>query len=300
VNQRAPGFSRTVYVALALVVLLGAVAVASRGHTAPATGSGHARQPVQILFDVVFTLGVVGGIAMLVGVAFIHAKSQPVQRKTSMRPFLILGVFSVLLATGLVVLPKFHRLTPKADKPVDVSGRLPSASRNAALDRAKEPVFHWSVAAATIALLLAAFTLMIVRERRRRKGTAREWALAMQLANVLDDTLDDLRAEPDPRRAVIAAYARMERALAAHGLPRRESEAPLEYLARVLTDLHASEKAIRGLTDLFAVAKFSDHPIGPANKEQAIRALESLRDDLRAISAHEPPPLKRVPAEAVP
>ena len=37
-------------------------------------------------------------------------------------------------------------------------------------------------------------------------------------ADVLDETLDDLRAETDPRRAVIAAYARMERALAAFGL----------------------------------------------------------------------------------
>ena len=34
---------------------------------------------------------------------------------------------------------------------------------------------------------------------------------------VLDETLDDLRAEPDARRAIIAAYARLERVLAAHG-----------------------------------------------------------------------------------
>ena len=39
-------------------------------------------------------------------------------------------------------------------------------------------------------------------------------ALLPALADVLDETLDDLRAEADPRRAVIAAYARMERALA--------------------------------------------------------------------------------------
>jgi hypothetical protein len=170
----------------------------------------------------------------------------------------------------------------------------------AALDQAQTPVFHWTVALGTIALLIAAFAVLIVRERRRRKGNAREWALAVELAGVLDDTLDDLRAEPDPRRAIIAAYARMERALAAHGLPRRTSEAPLEYLARVLTDLQASEQAIRGLTDLFALAKFSDHPIGPTMKERAIQALESLRDDLRAISKDDPPVLKRVPAEAVP
>ncbi len=60
------------------------------------------------------------------------------------------------------------------------------------------------------------------------------------LADVLEETLDDLRAEIDPRRAVIAAYARMERALAAFGLPRSPSEAPDEYLQRIFVDLDVS------------------------------------------------------------
>jgi hypothetical protein len=34
--------------------------------------------------------------------------------------------------------------------------------------------------------------------------------LVAELAALLDDTLDDLRAEPDPRRAIVAAYAHME------------------------------------------------------------------------------------------
>ena len=63
------------------------------------------------------------------------------------------------------------------------------------------------------------------------------------LADVLDETLDDLRAETDPRRAVIAAYARMERALAAYGLPRSPAEAPDEYLQRIFADLEVSRRA---------------------------------------------------------
>ena len=64
-----------------------------------------------------------------------------------------------------------------------------------------------------------------------------EESLLPALADVLDETLDDLRAERDPRRAVIAAYARMERALAAYGFPRDAAEAPDEYLERILADL---------------------------------------------------------------
>jgi hypothetical protein len=79
---------------------------------------------------------------------------------------------------------------------------------------------------------------------------------------------------------VIAAYARMERALAAHGLPREPSEAPHEYLARVLAELDASAGSVRHLTVLFERAKFSPHLIDLAMKEEAIEALVRLRDEL--------------------
>jgi hypothetical protein len=106
--------------------------------------------------------------------------------------------------------------------------------------------------------------------------------IAEELSHVLDDSLEDLRAEPDPRRAVIAAYARMERALAWFGLPRRAFEAPLEYLSRVLVELRASAESVRRLTSLFERAKFSTHEIGPTLKEDAIDALVTVRDELRA------------------
>ncbi len=101
----------------------------------------------------------------------------------------------------------------------------------------------------------------------------------------MDESLDDLRAEPDPRRAVIAAYARLERVLAAHGLPRKTSEAPLEYLGRMLGGLSVSPPAARRLTDLFERAKFSQHAVAAEMKEEAIDALETVRDDLAAARA---------------
>ena len=73
----------------------------------------------------------------------------------------------------------------------------------------------------------------------------------------------------------------MERALAASGLPRRPAEAPLEYLERALVDLDATAASARRLTDLFRIAKFSDHPVDAQAKEDAISALEAVRDELR-------------------
>src|SRR5207248_4831549 len=133
------------------------------------------------------------------------------------------------------------------------------------------------------AAALAAGAFFYVRARRRRGPNAARTAVA--LSNALDESLDDLRREGDARRAVIAAYARMERALAACGLPRRAAEAPLEYLGRVLRDLlRASAVSVARLTDLFEHAKFSQHEVGREMKEEAIAALVAVRDELRAYS----------------
>ena len=77
---------------------------------------------------------------------------------------------------------------------------------------------------------------------------------------------------------MIAAYARMERALAAYGLPRSPAEAPDEYLQRIFADLDVSRRATSRLTALFSWAKFSGHDVAPEMKQEAIEALEAVRD----------------------
>ena len=77
----------------------------------------------------------------------------------------------------------------------------------------------------------------------------------------------------------------MEWTLGAAGIPRRASEAPLEYLARALSELDASGPAVRRLTDLFEWAKFSQHEPDESMRDDAIAALEAVRDDLRRPEA---------------
>ena len=125
------------------------------------------------------------------------------------------------------------------------------------------------------------------RRRKRRSATAarRRPTVAEDLAASMADAIDDLEAEPDARRAVIAAYARMEGVLARHGLRRRPSETPLEYLRRILLGLTARADAVSRLTSLFEQAKFSRHEIDGAMKHDAIGALREIRDDLREASS---------------
>jgi hypothetical protein len=108
-----------------------------------------------------------------------------------------------------------------------------------------------------------------------------EISLSTAIDDLLADTLEDLRAERDPRKAVIRAYARMEKIFAAYGVPREEHETPLEYVTRALDSLRVSAYAVRRLVQLFERAKFSTHEIDSAMKDEAIEVLGGLREQLR-------------------
>ena len=160
-----------------------------------------------------------------------------------------------------------------------------------------EPSVSWLPIALVAGFVLAGIVAYVVSERRANRGRRSGEALAEQLAHVLDETLDDLRAEADPRRAIIAAYARLERVLAANGVARRAAETSDEYLPRVLDDLALDPRAVERLTVLFTRAKFSQHDVDTAMKEEAIGALEDVRDELRLARERPRPNPSRCPSE---
>ncbi len=121
--------------------------------------------------------------------------------------------------------------------------------------------------------------LAIVRARRRRVGALEPRAMVAAGAR---DAAAAAAIPADPRAAVLAAYARMEAALASVGLARRPSDAPREYLARLETGLGGGRAAAARLTELFERARFSPHPVGEDSRAEAIGALERLRMELEA------------------
>jgi hypothetical protein len=134
-----------------------------------------------------------------------------------------------------------------------------------------------------VGLLLAslAAAIMVRGELARRRRAALDGP-GRRLAELLEGTLADLEEEPDPRRAVIAAWIRMERGLAAVGLPRHAAEAPLEYVARVLERANVQPASIGRLADLFERAKFSQHTIDEGMRAAAIEAVTTVRAELQA------------------
>jgi hypothetical protein len=274
---------------LGVLVAVVVVALAARGDT-PA-GDNTTRRPSDALTDVFFSLYVVCLIAgaclfiyMLVLQRHVRAAKGEGRRHGALEMTLVgLG----LLVLGLIAARRlagydgplrapredlFRNATQEVPQPVTAPGRGTEVS--------------WAPVLITIGLILLALGAWWYagRARKRARGELRS-GLALAVAQALDISLDDLRAEPDPRKAVIATYARLETVLANYGVARRPSEAPFEYLARVLASLQVGDESIATLTHLFERAKFSHHAVGPEMKDEAISALEKVRDELLAARA---------------
>jgi len=146
------------------------------------------------------------------------------------------------------------------------------------------PMHWWGIAAAAAVVVAAALVAAqrLLRRPHAADGDA-ETEEVPELREAIALSLDEIEREPDPRRAVIRAYARMEEILGRHGLGRRSVETSLEHLRRALGALQVSGPAAQRLAALFERAKFSPHGVGADMKRDAVAALTAVRDELEDV-----------------
>ena len=275
-------------VAVVLGGLLAVVAVVAAGHRA---GSGHGGRPSQAFFDYLlsgFLVFMAVGTVALVYLLWqerdegLGARDPAAQRRKTVGVLVVV----LVLATALVIARELGFRPSVAFQHSPLAHLIREAATAVPGKAAGDSSVALPLAArcARRSVLPRGPALAAWMKAHARVEAEDQREAAEEVAAALDDSVDDLRAEPDARRAIIAAYARMERALGVVGVRRAPSEAPLEYLARALEGLHASGVSVRRLTELFRLAKFSRHPLGPEDKERAINALVTVRDELRAES----------------
>jgi len=149
---------------------------------------------------------------------------------------------------------------------------------------------------AVLALLLAGFALLafappIVRVAERVAEPARvadppspppgRAGSAASVEEGLAEVLRAMLADPDPRTAVIGAYARLLAALEEVGFPRRLEEGPHEHLWRSLGPLGVRRGPLHRLAELFVRARFTPRPVTEEHRQTAIRCLADAVADLR-------------------
>src|SRR5581483_2645184 len=292
-----PGHSRTLrlwFITAVLLVLLVLIAIGSHDG---ALGTGSHAQPTPGYVDWAMRVFLVIFVLMIPFAIYVYwaqmrefrAQKEPqsfqsrVIRTFAMMAFILLFAFLVVTIKrhGGLHFITLQSLTGKGGKGgVNGQKQLHAKPYN--------PTFRWPVLYATLVLLAIGGAIWWRQRGETRTGQAwvsPEAELTDDVLASIDDAIDDLEAEPDARRAVIAAYARMERVLGRHGLRRRPSETAVEYLRRVLLGLTSRTDAVTRLTGLFEQAKFSRHDIDGSMKQDAIDSLRTIRDDLQGASA---------------
>lgn len=273
---------RVLPLCVAVTGLLLLVAVASHGR--PLSGSGHTG-PTASFFDYVYTTIVIAALfaALITLYSFTGLRlrrwQDPGRRwhLLSTAIMLALTLLAVYLLQRGHFLQKLHNLEAQVPK-----NRGSQAGKTPVGKNVRGAHLRWDEIV-LIALLIGGMLVVALMHRSRRLLRPLPVLRSKRdaLARALDESLDDLRSDPDLRRAIIAAYARMERAFEAAALPRRPAEAPFEYVERVLESLDVTASSVERLTSLFEWAKFSQHEPEPAMRDEAIDALIAVRDELR-------------------
>jgi Domain of unknown function (DUF4129) len=128
--------------------------------------------------------------------------------------------------------------------------------------------------------------VLLFAERIARWWDARAGGEAAEpLSEAVQEGLDDLATDPDARAAIVRCYRRFERVAARARVVRAPWQTPDEFMRETLRRLVLPPRAVDRLTRLFELARFSAHPLGTAERDQARACLEDIRAELEREEA---------------
>lgn len=130
---------------------------------------------------------------------------------------------------------------------------------------------------AALASLAIALVLLFAERIADWLERGNRLATAEPLREAVEESLDDMAGETDPRTAIIRCYRRFERFAAQARVPRAPWQTSSEFVREALTRLGLPRAPVEQLTGLFELARFSDHPLEPGELDGARACLEEIR-----------------------
>lgn len=154
------------------------------------------------------------------------------------------------------------------------------------------PFFDFTIATLVLLAALAIFAFMVLvaladRLERWWAGRRTDEAAPPLADEGPADGLEDLRTVADSRVAIIRVWRRFEQALAAARAPRAPWQTPAEFMRTALVRRPVPLPAVRRLTTLFEIARFSDHPLGAEARDTACDCLDEITRALQAAEEGE-------------
>ncbi|MBV9090356.1 MAG: DUF4129 domain-containing protein [Mycobacteriaceae bacterium] len=298
---------------VALVALLLLVGVALRGYL-PGDGQAPRQQPAASPLSLFADVALLGASLVIVALAIVAwlrdpRKSTPATHDLPRSPggnrerprwrllLICVGAFLVWLLI-LMLLMRLAGPPHRIDQNPGPTRGAPASPGNGSPPRPEtgRDVF-WYLAGTTAVMLVLLVVAAVVAIRRRghpaprpvigdhavpHPAAAGPESLALAAERGLAE-IEDLSREP--REAIIACYAAMERALAdAPGAMPQDSDTPSEVLARAVEHHAIHAGSATELVNLFTEARFSVHVMNEAHREAAVAALQLVLAEVRSLA----------------
>ncbi len=230
-----------------------------------------------------FLLALLGLVSLvgLVLVVIVRPTARGRRHPTELRPLLAVLLLIVVVAAAMWLDPPELAVVEPT-----VAGQQQSGS-------AGDPVAGTGIAAeasgtdlAVLALIVVAIATVVVRSLRRAAvsppapAPSEDQELAADLEKAMVRAHRHLTDEPDPRTAVLLAYASLEQTLADGGHQRHPAETPTEHIDRVLVVVPVLAAPALVLGRLYELARFSYQTITESQRREAIASLDRAIDVL--------------------
>jgi hypothetical protein len=300
---------------VAVVVLLIVIAAALRGYL-PGDERATRQEPPDSGASLVYVVALLGMSLTIVAVALITRLRDPRGaaagagglperfsggRGRPARRVLVIGA-AVLVAWLLLIwlLSRFVVLRPVGEAANSPPSSAPTPANNAARPPApphlggEAEVLRYLIAG-TVGLVVLIVVGAVLTARRRRSsqpgtvaaqpsGALKPPATSESLVRAAEIGLAEVGdLSQEPREAIIACYAAMERELIrVPGAMPQDFDTPTEVLARAV-ELHALHvDNASQLVSLFEEARFSPHVMNEGHRESALRVLQLVLAELRS------------------
>ncbi len=283
-----------------LIGVAGLLRMAGPDADGPDGMTGTIRLP-QVVTATILTLFAVAGLVFVVAVArrmrrrrarqlaeMFGAEERPVppwiRTVTQFLSLLNAVILAYLVWRGVIPLADLMSLGSRLG-----SGVAPALPQPAPLDAPFLVTWTFGALALTAGLAALALALWVAFGDR----LAEWWQLRAhdrprppEAADPAEESLDALRAEGDPRRAIIRCYGRFERVAAASGVERKAWHTPAEFMREALARLALPRGAVPTLTGLFELARFSHRELGRPDRDRALGALHEITAAVRERGAN--------------
>jgi hypothetical protein len=309
-------FDKAIGRVVAVIVLLIVIAASLRGYV-PGVERAAQKSPPDSGASLIYVAAMVGVSVVILAVAVIVRLRDPRRAAPSAtalsnrfsdgrgrptwRVLLIGAAVLVVWLLAVWLLSHFVVLHVGGQPPGGPPSNAPTQANNAA--RRPQPrdvgadrdVLHYLIAA-TAAVFVLIVVGAVAAARRRRVEQPPTVAVEIPRPPTAPDTSESLvRAAEvglaeigdrsrEPREAIIACYAAMERELAyVPGAAPQDFDTPTEVLARAVENHALRVDSASELVNLFEEARFSPHVMSEAHRMSALNVLQLVLAELRSL-----------------